>query len=91
MGEEKGMGWKWIILEYSSLLLFGSFNGGNESPLHSLGILVGENGVGRRILILLYSFKTSNFSFPPKLGKLEGIKLNLMNFFTKTPKILLYI
>ena len=91
MGEEKGMGWKWIILEYSSLLFFGSFNGGNESPLHSLGILVGENGVGRGILIFLYSFKTSNFSFPQKLGKLEGIKLNLMNFFTKTPKILLYI
>ena len=42
LGEGNGMEWKGIkriILEYSSLLLFGSFNGGNGKSIPLFGSL----------------------------------------------------
>ena len=36
-------------------------------------------------------FNTSNFHSPKNWEEWEGMKLNLMNFFTKTFKISLYI
>ena len=35
--------------------------------------------------------KTSNFHSPQNWEELEGIELDLMNFFTRTLKIFLYI
>ena len=84
--EWKGM--KRIILEYSSLSLFGSFNGGNEKLISLFGSLSGrEWNEQEETLIPLYSFKISNFHSPRIRG--NGIRFN--DFFTKTPKIPLYI
>ena len=44
-----------------------------------------------RILIPLYFLKTSNFHSPRSWEEWEGMKLDLMIFFTKTPKRPLYI
>ena len=46
---EEGMEWngiKWIFLEYSSLLLFGSFNGGNERSISLFKSLSGRKWNG---------------------------------------------
>ena len=42
-------------------------------------------------LILLYSLKISNFHFLQNWKELKGMKLNIINFFTKTLKIHLCI
>ena len=43
------------------------------------------------IFYFFYSLKTSNFHFLKNYEELEGIELDLMNFFTKISKIPLYI
>ena len=88
--EWKGM--KKIILKYSSIPLFGSFNEGNGKFIPLFESISGnEWNEQERTLIHLYPFKTSNFHSPQNQEELEGIELDLMNFFTKTPKIPLYI
>ena len=55
-------GIKRIILEYSSLPLFGSFNGGNRKLIPLFGSLSRrEWNEYKGTLIPLYSFKISNF------------------------------
>ena len=44
----------------------------------------------REHLILSISLKSQIFN-PPKLGGIEGNEIKFNDFFTKTPKILLYI
>ena len=59
------MKWKRIILEYSFIPLFESFNGGNGKFIILFGSLSGRELNGwEQTLILLYSLKTSNFHFP---------------------------
>ena len=87
---EKGMEWKWmkkIILEYSSLLLFGSFNRGNGKLIllfRSLSRREWNEWEGT--LIPLYSLKTSNFHSPRNWEEWEGTKLDLMIFLLKLRK-----
>ena len=81
-----------IILEYSSIFLFGNFNGRNGKLISLFGSLSirkwnGYDGT----LISFYSFKTSNFHSLGNWEELKGMKFDLMNFFTKNPKIHLYI
>ena len=59
--EWKGM--KRIILEYSSIPLFGSSNGENEKIIPLFESLSGMNGQ-EGTLIPFYPLKTSNFYFP---------------------------
>ena len=81
-----------IILEYFSLPLFRSFNGGNRKLILLFESLSGrELNVYEGILIPLYSLKNLKFSFPPKLGGMRGNEIKFNDFFTKTPKIPLYI
>ena len=47
--------------------------------------------MGRGILIPFYSLKISNFHSPQKLRGIEGNEIIFKEFFTKTPKIPLYI
>ena len=83
---------KRIILKYSSFPLFGSFNGRNRKLIHLFGSLSKrEWNRYEGTLILLYSLKISNFHSLQNLEEWEGMKLDLMIFFTKTPKIPLYI
>ena len=85
-------GIKRIILEYSSLPLFGSFNGLNGKSIISFRSLIGREWNGYEgILISLYSLKTSNFHSPPKLGGIGGNEIKFNEFFNKILKILLYI
>ena len=78
---------KKIILEYSSIPLFESFNGGNGKSIPSFGSLSGrEWNELEGTLIPLYSLKTSNFHSPRNWEEWEGIELNLMNFLLKLPK-----
>ena len=61
-GRREWNGMKRIILEYSSIPLFGSFNGGNEKLIPLFGSLSGrEWNELEGTLIPLYSLKTSNF------------------------------
>ena len=53
---------------------------GMESSFPCLGVQVGGNGMGMR-----------EHSFPPKLGGMGGNEIRFNDFFTKTPKIPLYI
>ena len=71
--EWKGM--KIIILEYSSLLFFGSFNGGNKKFISLFESLSGRE-LNRQygILIPLYSLKTSNFHSSRNWEEWEGIR-----------------
>ena len=56
---------KRIILGYFSLLLFESFNGGNEKFIPLFGSLSGKEWNGQEgTIIHLYSLKTSNFHSP---------------------------
>ena len=56
---------KIIILEYSFILLFESFNGGNEKSIPLFGILSRREWNGKEgTLIPLYFFKISNFHSP---------------------------
>ena len=79
---------KRINLEYSSIPLFGSFNGGNGKPIPFLfGSLSGRKWNWQKgTLISLYSLKTSNFHSPQNWEKWEGMKLDLMIFLLKLPK-----
>ena len=78
---------KRIILEYSSIPLFKSFNGGNRKP-----ILLFESLSRREHSFLSIILKPQIFIFP-EIGRngRDRMKLDLMNFFTKTPKTPLYI
>ena len=88
--EWKGI--KKIILEYSSLPLFWSFNGGNGKLIPLFGSLNRREWNGYKgTLIPLYSLKISNFHSSRNWEEWKGMKLDLMIFFTKTPKIPLYI
>ena len=68
---------KIIILEYSSPPLFGSFNGMNE--------------MNRREQSFLFIPLKYQIFISPKLGGIGKNKIKFNEFFTKTPKILLYI
>ena len=68
---------KRIILEYSSLPLFGSFNGMNE--------------MNRREHSFLFIPLKYQIFISPKLGGIGKNKIKFNEFFTKTPKIPLYI
>ena len=80
---------KRIILKYSSIPLFGSFNGGNGKSIPLFESL-SERKWNRqeKTLILLYSLKTSNFHFSRNWEEREEMKLDLMNFLLKLPKYL---
>ena len=83
---------KRVILEYSSLPLFESFNRGNGKLIllfRSLSRREWNEWEGT--LIPLYSLKTSNFHSPLKLGRMGGNKIRFNDFFAKTPKIPMYI
>ena len=85
-------GMKRIILEYSSIFLFGNFNGRNGKLISLFGSLSIRKWNGYEgTLISFYSFKTSNFHSPQYWDVWEGMKLDLMILFTKTLKIPLYI
>ena len=75
--EWKGI--KRIILEYSSLPLFRSYNGGNRKFTPLFGSLSRREWNGyERILIPLYSFKISNFHSSRNWEEWERMKLDLM-------------
>ena len=78
--EWKGM--KRIILKYSSIPLFESFNEGNGFE----NISGMEQNKQERTLIPLYSLKISNFHSLQNWEELEGIELDLMNFLPELPK-----
>ena len=83
---------KRIILEYSSIFLFGNFNGRNGKLISLFGSLSIRKWNGYEgTLISFYSFKISNFHSPQYWDVWEGMKLDLMILFTKTLKIPLYI
>ena len=85
--EWNGKEWKKIILEYSSIPLFGSFNGENEKFIPLFESLSGrEWNEYKGTLIPLYSFKTSNFHSSRNREKWEGMELDLMNFLLKILK-----
>ena len=75
---------KKIILEYSSLLLFESFNGRNGKPILLFESLSERKWNGSKgTLIPFYSLKPSNFH---SLRNWEEMKLDLMIFLLKLPK-----
>ena len=61
--ELKGM--KRIILKYFSILLFGSFNGGNEKLIHLFGSL------SRREYSFLFIPLKPQIFIPPEIGRNE--------------------
>ena len=74
------MEWKWmkkIILKYSSLPLFGSLNG--------------ENEMGRREHSFLSIPLKPQIFISPNFGRNRREWIRFNEFFTKTPKIPLYI
>ena len=78
---------KRIILEYSFIPLFGSFNGRNRKLIPLFGSLSRrEWNEYEGTLIPLYSLKTSNFHSPRNWEELEGMKFDLMIFLLKLPK-----
>ena len=78
---------KRIILEYSSIPLFRSFNGGNGKSIPMFGSLSGREWNGYEgTLISLYYLKTSNFHSPQNWEEWEGMKLYLINFLLKFTK-----
>ena len=78
---------KKIILEYSSLPLFGSFNRGNGKFIPLFWSLSGRKwNEYEETLIPLYSPITSNFHSPQNWEEWEGMKLDLMIFLLKLPK-----
>ena len=71
-----------LFLEYSSLLLFGSFNEGNRRSIPLFG-----NGIVRRECSFLhFSLKTFNFCSPQNWEECEGMDLGLMKFLLKPLK-----
>ena len=90
---ERGNGMEWkkmkkkIILEYSSIPLFGSFNRENEKFIPLFESLSGrEWNEYKGTLIPLYSFKTSNFHSSWNREEWERMELDLMNFLLKILK-----
>ena len=80
---------KRIILKYSFIPLFGSFNGGNGKLIPLFGSLNRrEWNEHEGILIPLYFLKTSNLHSPQNWEELKGMKLDLVNFLLKLPKYL---
>ena len=80
-------GIKRIFLEYSSLPLFGSFNGGNRMSIPLFGSLSGREWNGQEgMLIPPFSLKTSNFCSPKNWEEWEGMNLGLMKFLLKSLK-----
>ena len=78
---------KRIILEYSSIPLFRSFNGGNGKSIPMFGSLSEREWNGYEgSLISLYYLKTSNFHSPQNWEEWEGMKLYLINFLLKFTK-----
>ena len=65
--EWKGI--KRIILEYSSLPLFGSFNGGNGKSIILFESLSRRNGIGRRKHSFLSIPLKPQISIPPEIGR----------------------
>ena len=87
--EWKGL--KRIISKYSSLPLFGSFNEGNGKFIPFFGSLSGKEwNWYKGTLVPFYFLKISNFH-PSKLRGIGGNGIRFNDFFTKTPKIPLYI
>ena len=75
---------KRIILEYSSFILFRSFNGGNGKLILLFGSLSGRKwNELEGTLIPLYSFKISNFHSPKNWEEWERMKFDLMIFLLK--------
>ena len=64
-------GIKGIFLEYYSLLLFGSFNGGNGMSIPLFGSLVGGNGMVRRECSFLPFPSKPQIFVPLKIGRNE--------------------
>ena len=86
-GRREWNGIKIIFLEYSSLLLFGSFNGVNGMSIPLFGSLSGREWNGQeRMLIPPFSLKTSNFCSPKNWEEWEGMDLGLMKFLLKSLK-----
>ena len=52
---------------------------------------MGGNRIGRREHLFLSILLKPQIFIPLEIGRREGMKLDLMNFLTKTPKIPLYI
>ena len=90
LGGGNGMKWKGmkrIILEYSFLPLFGSFNEDNEKLILLFESLSGREQNGQEgTLISLYSLKISNFHSSRNWKEWEEMKLDLMIFLVKLPK-----
>ena len=64
---------------------------GMESPFPHLKVLVGGNGMDRKEhSFLSFPLKPQIF-IPPKLGGMGGNEIRFNDFFTKTPKIPLFI
>ena len=82
---------KRIILEYSSLPLFGSFNRENEKFIPLFESLSERDLNGTREQSLLFISLKYQIFIPPKLEGIRGNEIRLNEFFTKTPKIPLYI
>ena len=79
------MEWKIIILEYSSIFLFKSFNGGNGKFIRLFRSLNRKEHSFFSIPLKPQIF------IPPKLGGMRGNRIRFNDFFTKTLKIPLYI
>ena len=85
---------KIIILEYSSIPLFESFNGRNGKFIPLFECLSKREWNGYEgTLIFLYFLKISNFHSLEieKNWGVGGDEIRFNEFFTKTPKIPLYI
>ena len=64
---------------------------GIENPFSYLGVLVGGNEMGRREHSFLSILLKPKIFILLKLGGMEGNEIKFNDFFTKTPKIPLYI
>ena len=60
-----------IILDYSSFLLFGGFNGGNRSTFSYLGVKMGGNEISRREYSFLSLFTKSQIFIPSKNSPID--------------------
>ena len=72
---------KRIILEYSSLPLFGSFNGENEKFIPLFGSLSGRELNGTREQSFLFISLKSQIFILSKLGGMERNRIRFNEFF----------
>ena len=70
--------------------LFESFNGGNGKSIALFG-RVGGNGMDRKKHLFLSIYLKSQIFILPKLRRMGGNEIRFNDFFTKIPKIPLYI